>query len=92
MKDKTIIKRLFAYLKPHKKTFIIVIILTALTVICAQLPTLLLGFVINELGSSSIDLRMIALIVSGAGLLFIGTTIIQYEQTIMLQKWVKELF
>ena len=86
MKDKTIIKRLFAYLKPHKKTFIIVIILTALTVICAQLPTLLLGFVINELGSSSIDLRMIALIVSGAGLLFIGTTIIQYEQTIMLQK------
>ncbi|MGA0351569.1 MAG: ABC transporter ATP-binding protein [Acholeplasmataceae bacterium] len=88
--DAEILKRLIAYLKPHKKKFIITMILMFFSIVVQLIPSLLIGITIDVIVDTSIlyDEKvsyLLYLSVGFIGILSIGTTI-QYFQTLWLQE------
>ena len=88
--DKEILFRLFGYLKPHKKPFIIAIVLMALSLAVDLLPPLLLGYLIDLFSNGALEIsdKIDALILVIIGyLVVLGlANIVSYYQQMLLQK------
>ena len=86
LSDKTLIKRLMVYMKGHYKTFIIAFTLMVIAVgFDVSLP-LLVNLTLKELAKDVINFNNIILYVLSYGLLMLVSFVIQYIQSIMLQK------
>jgi ATP-binding cassette subfamily B protein len=88
--DKEVIRRLIGYVKPYKKEFIIIIFMMLIGLGIQLLPPLLIGFTVDTVGSNVLTssekaIRIITLL-SVFFLILIISNIIQYFQSIMLQK------
>ena len=88
--DSEILKRLISYLKPHKKKFIITMVLMFFSIIVQLVPSLLIGITIDVIIDSSIlyDEKvsyLLYLSIGFIGILGTGTTV-QYFQTLWLQE------
>lgn len=88
--DKEVIRRLIAYVKPYKKEFIIILFMMLIGLGIQLLPPLLIGFTVDTVGSDILTndektLRIITLL-SVFFVILIISNIIQYFQSIMLQK------
>ncbi|TVP84767.1 MAG: ABC transporter ATP-binding protein [Acholeplasmataceae bacterium] len=88
--DKDVIRRLIAYLKPHKVLFFFTLFLMAITLIVQLLPPFLIGMIIDILTTDTLEygekLDRI-LIIGGIFLgLLIVTNFVAYVQTFWLQR------
>ncbi|MDL2292397.1 ABC transporter ATP-binding protein/permease [Acholeplasma sp. OttesenSCG-928-E16] len=87
--DKVVIKKLFKYIKPHKKTLIVALLLTFLVLTIDLLPPALLGMMIDTLTSTdhsnTYKITFIVVVAIGYVVLLVIGNIVSYKQTIMLQ-------
>ncbi|MBE0700526.1 MAG: ABC transporter ATP-binding protein [Acholeplasmataceae bacterium] len=88
--DKEVIKRLIAYLKPHRKQFFIVLILMFLSLGAQMLPPLLIGLTIETIGDTALARGekvnfLIYLTVGFTSIMIIASYMI-YLQNLWLQK------
>ncbi len=86
MKDKEIIKRLLVYAKPFIPAFIVTLILMVLTVVLALLGPYLIGRSMDIINTPNIDLNLLFIILSIYGLSIVLGSVLNYAQTIILQK------
>ena len=86
MKDREIIKRLLVYAKPFIPAFIVTLILMVLTVVLALLGPYLIGRSMDIINTPNIDLNLLFIILSIYGLSIVLGSVLNYAQTIILQK------
>ncbi len=88
--DKDVIRRLIAYLKPHKVLFFFTLFLMAITLIVQLLPPFLIGMIIDILTTDTLEygekLDRILIIGSIFLVLLIVTNFVAYVQTFWLQR------
>ncbi|MCD6482150.1 MAG: ABC transporter ATP-binding protein [Candidatus Izimaplasma sp.] len=86
MKDGDIIKRLLVYAKPFIPAFIVTSILMVFTVVLALLGPYLIGRSMDVINTPNIDLNLLFTILSIYGLSIVLGSVVNYAQTIVLQK------
>ncbi len=86
MKDGAIIKRLLVYAKPFIPAFIVTFILMVLTVVLALMGPYLIGRSMDIINTPDINLQDLYLVLSIYGLSIVFGSIVNYAQTIILQK------
>lgn len=86
MKDSDIVKRLFKYTKPFIGKFILVITMMLFTVLLDVITPLLIGDVIERLGTDNIDIADIITRIGVYVILIIATYCGSYFQAVTLQK------
>lgn len=87
LSDGTIIKRLLGYMKGrHILTVIIAFVLVIVAILCDVTMPMIEFNVITELGQKEINFTYVIINVIIYGLLLLSTYILQYIQSIMLQK------
>ena len=86
MKDSDIVKRLFKYTKPFIGKFILVITMMLFTVLLDVITPLLIGDVIERLGTDNIDIADIITRICVYVILIIATYCGSYFQAVTLQK------
>ena len=84
--DLTIIKRLLQYMKGHFKTLIFAFVLMIIAVIFDVCLPMIVNIVITELGQGNIDFSVVLFYVILYGVLMLTTYVLQYIQSISLQK------
>lgn len=88
--DKEVIRRLIAYMKPHKVMFFITLFLMAITLVVQLLPPFLIGMIIDILTSDALeyDVKLDRILKIGGVflVLLIVTNFISYVQTFWLQR------
>ena len=86
MKDGEIIKRLWHYAKPYKKQFVVVVIIKLISVVYDLVSPLLVGHVVEVVGTGNFKLDyVLSLVFVYAGILIVSM-LCTYIQSIMLQK------
>lgn len=92
LSDGTIIKRLLGYMKGrHILTVIIAFALVILAILCDVAMPLIEFKVISELGKSDIDFTYVLINIAIYGILLLAVYILQYVQSLMLQKMGQEI-
>ncbi len=86
LSDLTIIKRLLQYMKGHFKTLIFAFVLMVIAVIFDVCLPMIVNIVITELGQGNIDFSVVLFYVILYGVLMLTTYVLQYIQSISLQK------
>ena len=86
LSDGTIMKRLLQYMKGHVLTVVIAFILMVVAVVFDVTLPMIVKLVITELGKDSIDFSYVLFNVIIYGILMLTTFVLQYVQSIMLQK------
>ena len=86
LSDLTIIKRLLQYMKGHFKTLIFAFVLMVVAVIFDVCLPMIVNIVITELGQGNIDFSVVLFYVILYGVLMLTTYVLQYIQSISLQK------
>lgn len=86
LSDLTIIKRLLQYMKGHFKTLIFAFVLMIIAVIFDVCLPMIVNIVITELGQGNIDFSVVLFYVILYGVLMLTTYVLQYIQSISLQK------
>ena len=86
LSDFTIIKRLLQYMKGHFKTLIFAFVLMVIAVIFDVCLPMIVNIVITELGQGNIDFSVVLFYVILYGVLMLTTYVLQYIQSISLQK------
>ncbi len=95
--DKEILSRLISYLKPHKKRFIIVLVMMLIGIVVQLIPSLIIGVtidvVISETLSTAEKLNYLVYLAGGFILLLVIAFNIEYRQALWLQRnWTKDYF
>ena len=86
LSDLTIIKRLLQYMKGHFKTLIFAFVLMIIAVIFDVCLPMIVNIVITELGQGNINFSVVLFYVILYGVLMLTTYVLQYIQSISLQK------
>ena len=86
LSDFTIIKRLLKYMKGHVGTLIFAFVLMVVAVVLDVFLPMIVNKVIIELGKDSINFNIVLFYVIVYGILMLTTYILQYIQSISLQK------
>ena len=86
LSDGTIIKRLLQYMKGHYKTFFIAFSLMIIAVLLDTTLPLLVMQALEELDKDVIVFSNIALLIVAYGVLMLVSYVIQFTQSLMLQK------
>ena len=86
LSDATIMKRLLSYMKGHVLTVVIAFILMIVAVVFDVTLPMIVNKVITELGKDNISYKIVLFNVILYGLLMLTSYILQYTQSIMLQK------
>lgn len=88
--DKEILSRLISYLKPHKKRFIIVLVMMLIGIVVQLVPSLIIGItidvVISETLTTAEKLNYLVYLASGFVLLLVIAFNIEYRQALWLQE------
>ena len=88
--DKEILSRLISYLKPHKKRFIIVLVMMLIGIVVQLIPSLIIGVtidvVISETLSTAEKLNYLVYLAGGFVLLLVIAFNIEYRQALWLQE------
>ncbi len=88
--DKEILSRLISYLKPHKKRFIIVLVMMLIGIVVQLIPSLIIGVtidvVISETLSTTEKLNYLVYLAGGFVLLLVIAFNIEYRQAFWLQE------
>ena len=88
--DKEILSRLISYLKPHKKRFIIVLVMMLIGIVVQLIPSLIIGVtidvVISETLSNTEKLNYLVYLAGGFVLLLVIAFNIEYRQALWLQE------
>ena len=88
--DKEILSRLISYLKPHKKRFIIVLVMMLIGIVVQLIPSLIIGVtidvVISETLSTAEKLNYLLYLAGGFVLLLVIAFNIEYRQALWLQE------
>ena len=88
--DKEILSRLISYLKPHKKRFIIVLVMMLIGIVVQLIPSLIIGVtidvVISETLSTAEKLNYLVYLAGGFILLLVIAFNIEYRQALWLQE------
>jgi ATP-binding cassette subfamily B protein len=88
--DKEILSRLISYLKPHKKRFIIVLVMMLIGIVVQLIPSLIIGVtidvVISETLSTAEKLNYLVYLAGGFVLLLVIAFNIEYRQAFWLQE------
>ena len=88
--DKEVLSRLVAYLKPHRKMFVIVLVLMAFSLLVQLIPPLLIGTVIDSITDETMtvsDKEMRVIMISGLFLvLIIAANFVTFLQNYWLQR------
>ncbi|MFP4177739.1 MAG: ABC transporter ATP-binding protein, partial [Acholeplasmataceae bacterium] len=82
--DREVLKRLFAYLKPHKKYFIWTLVFMAVSLLVQLLPPYLIGRIVDvigddELARASKERTIITIAAFFAGLIVISNSFVYYQ-------------
>ena len=85
MKDSEILKRLLHYAKPHIVQFIIVGLLMVFSIAYSVISPLLMGFIIDFLGTE-FEMSKLLLYIALYAVILITSLVFQYIQAILLQK------
>lgn len=92
LSDATIIKRLLGYMKGrHILTVVIAFALVVVAILCDVSMPMIEFNVITELGQKEINITYVVINVIIYGILLLGTYILQYIQSLMLQKMGQEI-
>lgn len=88
--DKEVLRRLISYMKPYKKQFIFVVILMFVGLGIQMLPPLIMGMIVNIIGSNTLSkeeqsIRIIMIAASFIVALGLGN-LVMYYQNVLLQK------
>ena len=86
LSDLTIIKRLLQYMEGHFKTLIFAFVLMIIAVIFDVCLPMIVNIVITELGQGNINFSVVLFYVILYGVLMLTTYVLQYIQSISLQK------
>ena len=86
LSDATIIRRLLAYMKGHVLTIIVAFMLVIVAVLFDSFLPLIVKQIIIELSQKDIEFTFVIFLVAGYGVIMLASYIIQYIQSIMLQK------
>lgn len=86
LSDATIMKRLLSYMKGHVLTVVIAFILMIVAVVFDVTLPMIVNKVITELGKDNISYKIVLFNVILYGVLMLTSYILQYTQSIMLQK------
>lgn len=88
--DKEILSRLISYIKPHKKRFILVLVLMLISIIVQLVPSLIIGVTIDVVISETLTVneKLNYLVYLGVGfaLLMVVAFNIEYRQSLWLQE------
>ncbi len=88
--DKEILSRLISYLKPHKKRFIIVLVMMLIGIVVQLVPSLIIGVTIDVVISESLStaekLNYLVYLAGGFVLLLVIAFNIEYRQALWLQE------
>lgn len=88
--DKEILSRLISYLKPHKKRFIIVLVMMLIGIVVQLVPSLIIGVTIDVVISESLStaekLNYLLYLAGGFVLLLVIAFNIEYRQALWLQE------
>ena len=88
--DREILSRLISYLKPHKKRFIIVLVMMLIGIVVQLIPSLIIGVtidvVISETLSTTEKLNYLVYLAGGFVLLLVIAFNIEYRQALWLQE------
>ena len=88
--DKEILSRLISYLKPHKKRFIIVLVMMLIGIVVQLIPSLIIGVtidvVISETLSNAEKINYLVYLAGGFVLLLVIAFNIEYRQALWLQE------
>jgi ATP-binding cassette subfamily B protein len=85
MKDGEIVKRLLAYVKPHIKSFVFVLLLMAFSIAYEIISPLLIGYIEDMIKDDFEMSRLLSIVAVYAGILLVSL-LCSYIQTIVLQK------
>lgn len=88
--DKEVLRRLISYMKPYKKQFIFVVVLMFVGLGIQMLPPLIMGMIVNIIGSSTLtkeeqSVRIVIIAASFIVALGLGN-LVMYYQNVLLQK------
>lgn len=88
--DKEVLRRLISYMKPYKKQFIFVVVLMFVGLGIQMLPPLIMGMIVNIIGSSTLtkeeqSIRIVIIAASFIVALGLGN-LVMYYQNVLLQK------
>ena len=86
LSDATIIRRLLAYMKGHVLTIIVAFMLVIVAVLFDSFLPLIVKQIIIELSQKDIEFTFVIFLVAAYGVIMLASYIIQYIQSIMLQK------
>ena len=88
--DKEILSRLISYIQPHKKRFILVLIMMLISIVVQLIPSLIIGITIDVVISETLSIaeKLNYLVYLGAGfaLLMVAAFNIEYRQSLWLQE------
>ena len=88
--DKEILSRLISYIQPHKKRFILVLIMMLISIVVQLIPSLIIGITIDVVISETLSVaeKLNYLVYLGAGfaLLMVVAFNIEYRQSLWLQE------
>lgn len=88
--DKEVLRRLISYMKPYKKQFVFVVVLMFVGLGIQMLPPLIMGMIVNIIGSSTLtkeeqSIRIVIIAASFIVALGLGN-LVMYYQNVLLQK------
>ena len=86
LSDRTIMRRLLSYMKGHVLTVVIAFILVVIAVLFDVSLPLIVNKVITQLGKDDINFKLVLLYIIIYGILMLSSYIIQFVQSLMLQK------
>lgn len=86
LSDGTIMRRLLSYMKGHVLTVVIAFILVVVAVLFDVSLPLIVNKVITQLGKDDINFKLVLLYIIIYGILMLSSYIIQFVQSLMLQK------
>jgi len=88
--DKEILSRLISYIKPHKKRFILVLVMMLVSIIVQLIPSLIIGVTIDVVISQTLTvaekLNYLVYLGGGFALLMVVAFNIEYRQSLWLQE------
>ena len=88
--DKEILSRLISYIQPHKKRFILVLIMMLISIVVQLIPSLIIGITIDVVISETLSIaeKLNYLVYLGAGfaLLMVAAFNIEYRRSLWLQE------
>jgi ATP-binding cassette subfamily B protein len=88
--DKEILSRLISYIKPHKKRFILVLLMMLVSIIVQLIPSLIIGVTIDVVISQTLTvaekLNYLVYLGGGFALLMVVAFNIEYRQSLWLQE------